>query len=261
MDERILKLMEPMEKQPGLRREELSRLREQIAANWPPDYLEFLRWSNGAHGDMLPSLPLLAERADPTRVVLFSTDEVLKFASDPAEEYAHHWQSLSPNYLVVGWTSHYLALLRIRGPQPISKPYAIVDFLPDTQASPMYELGSFADLVERLSTTYLWLLRADLSGAELHNACLLGAQLTDAVLVGADLTGADLRGACVIGADFTNAKLANVRLTGALYEPHTRWPEGFRPQQHGAQLTWDEEKYGGRWPEAYERFYRSLGRT
>ena len=57
--------------------------------------------------------------------------------------------------------------------------------------------------------------RADLTGADLRRAVLIGAVLTGAVLIGADLTGANLTGAALIGADLTSANLTGADLTGA----------------------------------------------
>ncbi|MFA5150989.1 MAG: pentapeptide repeat-containing protein [Clostridia bacterium] len=61
---------------------------------------------------------------------------------------------------------------------------------------------------------------ADLSGANLMGANLMGADLTDANLMGANLMGADLtdanlRGANLTGADLTRADLTRADLSGA----------------------------------------------
>jgi hypothetical protein len=84
----------------------------------------------------------------------------------------------------------------------------------------------------------------DLSGARLTGAVLQGAKLASVNLKGADLRnadlthsvlqGANLRGAKLQGTTLTGADLTNADLTGALYDDHTRWPDRFDPQKHGA---------------------------
>jgi hypothetical protein len=103
---------------------------------------------------------------------------------------------------------------------------------------------------------------ANLVGAKLRLVRLQGAQLQKADLHGADLTNIDLRGADLRGADLTGAKLfltladlqggppglpvptlnearrrVSPKFTGAHYDVHTRWPNGFDPQRHGAVLV------------------------
>lgn len=87
----------------------------------------------------------------------------------------------------------------------------------------------------------------DLSGAKLTGAKLPGAKLEKASMTGADLTGAsltravlrgsDLRGARLQSADLTGADLTGANLANALYDPQTRWPEGYDPLKHGALLV------------------------
>jgi hypothetical protein len=50
----------------------------------------------------------------------------------------------------------------------------------------------------------------------------------------ADLSGADFSDACILGCDFRGAYLEHVDLTAATYDSATRWPEGFDPEEHGA---------------------------
>ena len=57
--------------------------------------------------------------------------------------------------------------------------------------------------------------RADLTGVNLYEAYLRGADLTGADLVRADLVRADLRGADLIGADLVRADLRGADLRGA----------------------------------------------
>jgi hypothetical protein len=93
------------------------------------------------------------------------------------------------------------------------------------------------------------LTRASMKNAILHAATLQKAILRDADLRGARLDdlgtrvgakergGADLREADLAGADLRGAMMKGAVLTGARYDPHTRWPEGFDPQRHGAILV------------------------
>jgi uncharacterized protein YjbI with pentapeptide repeats len=84
----------------------------------------------------------------------------------------------------------------------------------------------------------------DLRRANLRSASLVRADLTDADLVGANLEGADLQdavlcyvemtGAYLVGTNLTGANLGGANLTGVIYDRHTRWPQGFDPQGHGA---------------------------
>ncbi|MCB9759064.1 MAG: pentapeptide repeat-containing protein [Alphaproteobacteria bacterium] len=91
---------------------------------------------------------------------------------------------------------------------------------------------------------------ADLSKADLSKAELFGAQLkfsqlrevelSDAVLAQADLSYADLTGASLSGADLCGARLEGTTLDdadleGARYDGHTVWPEGFDPEEAGAE--------------------------
>jgi uncharacterized protein YjbI with pentapeptide repeats len=101
------------------------------------------------------------------------------------------------------------------------------------------------------------------SGAQLQGASLEGADLQAAALWGADLSGANLRRANLRQADFagthlspderaevrrwahadlprtdlTDADLMGADLRGALYNSDTRWPVGFDPREHGAELV------------------------
>ena len=68
---------------------------------------------------------------------------------------------------------------------------------------------SGADLSDRI------LQAADLSGADLSGADLSGAYLFRAKLSGADLTGADLSSANLVWADLSGANLSEADLSGA----------------------------------------------
>jgi uncharacterized protein YjbI with pentapeptide repeats len=81
---------------------------------------------------------------------------------------------------------------------------------------------------------------ANLNGAYLawvylNEATLKGADLGDADLAGAGLVGADLSGANLCGTNLTRADLTDVKLAGATYDRRTAWPEGFEPQESGAE--------------------------
>ena len=72
---------------------------------------------------------------------------------------------------------------------------------------------------------------AILSGAFLDGATLREANLSEASLVGASLVGADLSGANLRGANLEDTDLSDATLDGVLFDPTTRWPEGFEPPQ------------------------------
>jgi Pentapeptide repeats (8 copies) len=76
---------------------------------------------------------------------------------------------------------------------------------------------------------------AYLAWAYLSEATLKGADLGDADLAGAGLEGADLSGANLCGTNLTRADLTSVKLAGARYDFRTAWPEGFEPQDSGAE--------------------------
>ena len=76
---------------------------------------------------------------------------------------------------------------------------------------------------------------AYLAWAFLSEATLKGADLGDADLAGAGLVGADLSGANLCGTNLTRADLTGVKLAGARYDRRTAWPEGFEPQDSGAE--------------------------
>lgn len=59
------------------------------------------------------------------------------------------------------------------------------------------------------------LRRLNLSGFDLRNVCLSGADLTGADLRGVDLNGADLQKACLVDARLPGANLTGARLSGA----------------------------------------------
>jgi len=69
----------------------------------------------------------------------------------------------------------------------------------------------------------------------LGEATLKGTDLGDADLAGARLEGADLSGANLCGTSLTRAYLTGAKLAGASYDRRTAWPEGFEPQESGAE--------------------------
>jgi hypothetical protein len=76
---------------------------------------------------------------------------------------------------------------------------------------------------------------ACLPGVSLNGVNLEGATLDRINLRGAELSGANLRGARISATDFTGAWLDGADLEGAVYDPQTRWPEGFDPDALGAR--------------------------
>jgi uncharacterized protein YjbI with pentapeptide repeats len=85
---------------------------------------------------------------------------------------------------------------------------------------------------------------ADFSGADLRSTCLSGATLWATNLAGADLRGADLSGIepCMdYAAPITSLHYfdweEHLTIRGAHYDRFTRWPAGFRPEEHGARLV------------------------
>lgn len=99
---------------------------------------------------------------------------------------------------------------------------------------------------------YAQLWEADLRGADLSDCYLVGAHLGDADLRGADLSRSDLSDAYLSGANLEGAKFANAIVRevtfsganlsgsdfrGATYDKYTRWPAGFDPQRAGAKLV------------------------
>jgi uncharacterized protein YjbI with pentapeptide repeats len=82
---------------------------------------------------------------------------------------------------------------------------------------------------------------SDFTGADLYGATIetedyslegsLGADLSDANLVGANLSGATLNGVDLRGADLTRVRFdAKTKLTDILFDGRTRWTKGLQPQ-------------------------------
>jgi hypothetical protein len=73
------------------------------------------------------------------------------------------------------------------------------------------------------------LRKAIMWAATLTSANLRYADLSDVDLTYADLDDADLRGAKLSGADLSQATITDANLNGILYDPSTKWPNGFTP--------------------------------
>lgn len=83
-----------------------------------------------------------------------------------------------------------------------------------------------------LRTAYLenvYLERGYLEGANLKEAFLYKAFLYQADLKGVNLEGAQLK-----EANLKEADLKGANLEGARYDDMTQWPDGFKPEDHGA---------------------------
>jgi hypothetical protein len=234
MDERIVELFEPMEKHLGASAELLVRLRQYVGQDLPADYLEFLRWSNGAAGQMWPSVPLIRHKVTEPQGshLLFSVEEVIECGQRP-DEPVRKWRETWPGYLAISLAADFVGLIDTRSRDPQGMVFALGD---PEDGTAFFRLRSFSDFIEHHSMVLVDLTRADLRAADLQGVRLFHAILHYACLSEADLTGADLRSALLEGADFSNARLTDAQLDGAIYDEDTRWPQGFDPQQHGASL-------------------------
>lgn len=94
---------------------------------------------------------------------------------------------------------------------------------PDLQGKVTRDLGA--------NFTDAHLGNADLREADLNRTILTKAFLMDADLRGALMVGTNLKGANIKGADLRGVKLSSTTLDGARANEHTKWPEGFNPQQ------------------------------
>jgi uncharacterized protein YjbI with pentapeptide repeats len=70
---------------------------------------------------------------------------------------------------------------------------------------------------------------ANMTGANLKFARLNDADLTGAKLVGADLTHTQFSGADLTGADLTDTELDTYFLDSVCFDDETRWPKSFSP--------------------------------
>jgi hypothetical protein len=237
MDERIASLLEPLERLPGASEEVLERLRQTAGGDLPADYVEFLRWSNGAVGTVRPALSVIAEQG-------VAGSDLRLFSAELVLELTGIFGQLWPGYLVLGGQATanprvlvdtFLLLLDTRAPQGGVAPFAVADVYPEEGTDGIeFRTHTFYELLVQWSCTCAVLP----AGAELHGVNLRGARLYHAVLfranlAGADLTGADLRNAELSGADLRGANLTSTQLFGINYDEETRWPEGFDPRQHG----------------------------
>ncbi|GHU71762.1 hypothetical protein FACS189413_13910 [Bacteroidia bacterium] len=115
--------------------------------------------------------------------------------------------------------------------------------------------GLFKELEEAyLPKCYLpnsHLHNAYLKNAKFFGAKLEGANFQEANLEGAGFKDANLKGAMFFeahleGADL-RADLGGANLEGAIYNKETRFPEGFKPEEHGMKKT---KKIRNRWHRA-----------
>ncbi len=84
----------------------------------------------------------------------------------------------------------------------------------------------------------------DLSGFDLSGSDLRGVNLKAVKFVNTDLSGANLtwshdKQVNLQGADLTGAKLEGALLFFAYYDCHTKFPEGFKPEDHYMMPIWD----------------------
>lgn len=86
-----------------------------------------------------------------------------------------------------------------------------------------------------LSDSYL--VGAGLGGADLRGADLSRSDLSDAYLSGANLEGAKFANAIVREVTFSGANLSGSDFRGATYDKYTRWPAGFDPLKAGAKFV------------------------
>ena len=89
------------------------------------------------------------------------------------------------------------------------------------------------------SSEPLYLVQANLSGANLFGANLRGASLGMANLSDSKLAMANLSGANLQCANLRGANLRGANLDRARYNADTEWPAGFDPAAAGAVLAED----------------------
>lgn len=238
MDERIVELLEPMQKHMGASEQALQRLAQYAGGDLPADYLEFLRWSNGAEGAMRPYLALIADKLTyaPTHHI-FSAEKVLEYAAS-AEDHAQDWRARWPGYVVISYLGSAAGLLNAGNRHRDSLPFAVGHCFGEVgEDLIIYRARSVADLISYLSTASIELTNVDLQSADLRGSHLFNAHLTRATLARADLADADLRLANLEQTDLTGANLAGANLWGAFYNAQTLWPQGFDPREHEMEFV------------------------
>jgi hypothetical protein len=91
--------------------------------------------------------------------------------------------------------------------------------------------------LEGVDLSFVTFSRACFIGANLGDAQLHKVRLWDCNLRGANLRRADLGEAELRGVNLADTQLFAVNLKGCVYDRFTRWPTGFRPEEHGAKLV------------------------
>jgi uncharacterized protein YjbI with pentapeptide repeats len=77
---------------------------------------------------------------------------------------------------------------------------------------------------------------ADLRGAFLRSAVFEGADFSEADLRDANVGRANLRDTVLKGADLRCVGADEADLHGAVADAGTRWPDGFKPSDHGVRV-------------------------
>src|SRR5262249_8980513 len=106
--------------------------------------------------------------------------------------------------------------------------------------SPSPGPGSAAEFIEGVGRRGGSVCLMSFAHHDLRRVHLNGVTLNRLDLRGVDLRDADLRAAAFWGCDLGGARLAGADLRGAAYDRCTRWPAGFDPQAHGANLKDDQ---------------------
>jgi hypothetical protein len=252
MDERIVKLLEPMTRCPGASEAALERLRAYAGADLPADYLEFLRWSNGVSGLLATPRQHLAQLGGTgPEGHLHSAEETI--------DWTESWTGRL-GYLFIGAfnDSGDHLLLDTRSSDAGALPYLLVDAYwsaddgeewegdetenddgegededevedsdwdedeDDEEDAPPFRAASLHDLLTHLAIHQVH-LSLDLRGADLRGLDLSEVYFSCDTIAGADLTGANLRDAVLTECDFTRVNFTGADLRGALL--------------HGADLT------------------------
>src|SRR6266567_3015462 len=193
MDKRIVELLEPIADRPGASEEALEHLRQYVGAELPAEYLDFLRWRNGAEGLVVADGYIGARVGEEhSWLALYRAEEI--------PELTDLGSKMHPGYLAIGGSgdSTFYVLLDTSSRSPETMEF--VQFDPYGEGDGIeYRTTSFYELLDHLSTVFAHLPGTDLRGAPLQGAHLYHANLAGADLSGADLAGADLRNADLTG--------------------------------------------------------------
>ena len=208
VDERVAQLLQPIADRPGASEAAIARLRQYVGADLPSDYVDFLRWRNGAAGLVVAEGVIGAVVGEEhSWLVLYPAEEIPELTDFGAP--------MHPGYLCIGSSgdSTFYVLLDIRSRNPQTMEFAQFDpygFGPSGDEDGIeYRTTSFYELLKHLSTVF-----AHLPGADLRDVPLRAVHLYHADLSGADLSGADLAGADLRNANLQNAKLTGTNLAG-----------------------------------------------